>query len=135
MHTSIRIVYDSNAPEENKYTVIPSSAPLKAAIDAIRNWSNCAQLVEFAIARHGYSNTDSMSGVIYPNDLDEFDRLTDQIPARNVEVYAWYGEFTGPCYAIREKQYLLLLREYLLLHQEYEHVSSIEALLQQVNIE
>ncbi|WP_125231950.1 hypothetical protein [Leptospira adleri] len=131
MYSSIRVIYNPNAQEEFKYTVIPSSAKLKAAIDAIRNLRSCDQLTEYAILRHGYGNTDSMSGVVYPTDLDEFDRLTEYIPEHNVKVYAWYGESTGPDYVIPENQYLSLLREYLLLHREHDHAIRIESLLRQ----
>ncbi|HEY1186813.1 MAG TPA: hypothetical protein VGE74_04105 [Gemmata sp.] len=46
----------------------------------------------FAEQRHGYSGGEGIFGVTYPNDLDEYDRVTEGrfIPPGYIRIYGWW---------------------------------------------
>lgn len=54
----------------------------------IRCW-RIGESAEFALARHGFGNSDVEHGVTYPEDLDPTD---EPIPAGSVEIYGGWGE-------------------------------------------
>ena len=43
-----------------------------ACREVIQEWGTLSKLVGFAVKRHGYGNSDGGFGVMYPEDLDEY---------------------------------------------------------------
>lgn len=117
-----RAILSDDAPRYSGYSISPNQPALAAALDAICHWRNPEELAAFALARHGYCDTDGFFGVTYPDDLDEYDRLIsrENIPEGFVEIIAWYGEHHGPSHLLEEKVYLEILRQYLSLCGEAE---------------
>ena len=112
----MQVKFDPAASIEFQYTVSPYSPQRKAAVDAMRNWSTPKDLAGFAVAGHGYMNSDSCFGVTYPNDLDDRDRASgDSIPDGYVEALAGYADPNAEGVLIPEAEYLELLRQFLLL--------------------
>lgn len=101
----------------------------EAAREAARHWSRLAQLAEFAIARHGFGDSDSGFGVTYPGDLDDYDRAQgEHIPEGFLRVYGFWGPPNGYEMLIPEPLYLAILEEALLkagLPQEAEQVRAL----------
>jgi hypothetical protein len=71
--------------------------PATAVRDAIRHWSSLPDLALFAARRHGFMNTDGGFGILYPGDLDEYDRAVDgvNIPEGFVQVCGFWGPPDG----------------------------------------
>jgi hypothetical protein len=82
--------------------------PEAAARDAIRHWKWQPQLAEFAAQRHGFADDDGGFGVIYPGDLDEYDRGVGgvHIPEGFVQVYGFWGPPDGYEVLVPEAVYL-----------------------------
>jgi hypothetical protein len=53
--------------------------PQPAVVASIRAWSRLPDLASFAVARHGFGDTDGGFGVTYPGDLDEYDRAVEGV--------------------------------------------------------
>jgi len=87
-----------------------------------------SEFVEFALARHGWGDSDGGFGVTYPADLDEYDKEVEGmvIPAGHVEIYGFWGpEHGGYEITVKEADYI----EELLLILEHEgHTDNIDAL-------
>lgn len=122
----ITIHYD---PQEKQYLVDPDSPELRAVISVIRAWPSLLELVEFARKRHGYGNSDGGFGILYPEDLDGYDREEDGIviPKGHVQVYGFWGPPEGYEYNLPEATYLEVLigvlRSHGLEHQA-KHLKS-----------
>jgi hypothetical protein len=72
------------------------------------------ELVEFAVRRHGFGNTDGGFGITYPGDLDDFDHaLGVCIPEGFLKVYAFWGPPEGYELVVPEFVYLTTLAEVL----------------------
>jgi hypothetical protein len=86
--------------------VIP--APIDAILDAIRSWPCLAELASFAKGRHGFGNSDGGFGVIYPGDLDAYDRSVAgaAILEGHVQVYGFWGPPDGYEINVPERLYL-----------------------------
>ena len=86
-----------------------------AILSSIRAWTKRGQLASFALARHGFGDTNGGFGVTYPGDLDEYDRQVDgcDIPAGFVEVYGHWGPPRGYSLVVPEVLYLQILSEVL----------------------
>jgi hypothetical protein len=126
----MKLVYFPDADLEFQFACEPNTPARKAAIDAMRSWSNIAQLVTFAEARQGYENTDGFFGITFPSDLDESDRANGvSIPEGFVEAKAWYGAHDGEVHQLPETEYLELLRQFLVLNKELELASRVDKLL------
>ena len=126
----MKLIYSPNAEIEFQFTCEPSTVARKAAIDAMRHWSSLAKLVAFAEARHGYGDSDGFFGIIYPSDLDEFDRANGHsICEGNVEAFAWYGAHEGETHQLPEIEYLELLRQFLTLMGHPSLARQIDKLL------
>jgi hypothetical protein len=93
-------------------TKIDPSVAVEVAIGA---WRSLDDLVQFALKRHGYGNSDSGIGVTYANDLDDYDRQVDgyDIAEGHVEVYYCWGPPDGYEIQIPEWMYRNLLAEHL----------------------
>jgi hypothetical protein len=85
--------------------------------EAIRNlflysWPSDAQLVDYAEKGHGFGGEDGYYGVIYPNDLDEFDKANGEtIQQGYLEIYYWNDP--DSYIHVTEEQYLTELAGYL----------------------
>ena len=66
------------------------------------------ELSQFALARHGFGNSDGGFGITYPSDLDDYDREVEgvAIPVGFVQVYGFWGPPDGYEFNIREFYYL-----------------------------
>ena len=86
-----------------------------AAREAIRHWHQLPQLATFAEQRHGYGDSNGGFGVTYPDDLDEYHRVTlgEHIPAGFVRVYGFWGPPNGYEVLVPEKAYLAVLGDEL----------------------
>jgi hypothetical protein len=91
----------------------PLQDPTFAALTAIRHWRDKRQLVDYALARHGYADTDSGFGITYPGDLDEFDRQTQSIPEGFVLAHGFGGPPDGYEIMVPEWLYRDVLAEVL----------------------
>lgn len=69
------------------------------------------QLAGFARERSGWGDSDGGFGVIYPKDLDEYQREVEKlcIPEGQVEVYGFWGPPNGYQFLAREAFYLEIL--------------------------
>jgi hypothetical protein len=100
--------------------------------EVISAWSTPSQLANYAIRRQGYGNSDGGFGVIYPEDLDEYDREVEgaNIPYGHIEIYGYWhcgGSNMYECLA-PEKLYLEVLNAYLIeqnLSAESEKVQKL----------
>ena len=79
--------------------------------DAIKSWSNAVELAAFVKNGHGYGNNDSGFGVIYPDDLDEYDRLVEKIviPEGTVQIYGYWGPSDGYEFIVSMRNYMEVL--------------------------
>lgn len=107
--------------------------PKTACLDAIRHWSSLQALAEFAVSHHGYGNTDGGFGVLYPGDLDDYDREVEGqfIPPGYVQVYGFWGPPDGYELLVPEATYLSVLAQVLYqngLTAEAERVQALPAL-------
>jgi hypothetical protein len=59
------------------------------------SWPSDAELVEYAVKRHGYGGDDGYYGVTYPTDLNEYEIVVERrcIKDGNVEIAYWDGDF------------------------------------------
>jgi hypothetical protein len=125
----MKLIHDQNETAEFQFSVEPFSAAAKAAVDAIRRWPRQSDLVEFAVKRHGYGNTDGYFGIIYPGDLDDCDQVSgESIPEGSVKAYAWYGETDGDTHVLSELEYLDFLRQYFEACGLLDLATSVETL-------
>ena len=113
---AVNVLY--NPASSTGYTVTPDQPALVAALDAIHHWRKKEELVGFALARHGYCDTDGFFGITYSGDLDDYDRqvLGESIPEGFVQAIAWYGGHHGPSYLLEEETYLDLLCQYFIAY-------------------
>ncbi|MGR5134356.1 hypothetical protein [Vibrio alfacsensis] len=81
------------------------------------------QLVEFALKRHGFCTDNGYSGVTYPEDLDEYDRIIERqyIPDGMVNINYWDG--SDKEVMVSENDYLIALKSFLILNG-YENLAS-----------
>ncbi|MFN3149071.1 hypothetical protein [Bremerella sp.] len=126
----MKLTYNPDADSEFQYKCAPHTPARKAAVDAIRNGPSVNDLVTLAEARHGYTNTDGYFGITYPSDLDDHDRANgESIPNGFVHAIAWYGANNGETHELPERDYLELLRQFLLLNQREELANRVRKLL------
>jgi hypothetical protein len=79
------------------------------------HWPSDEQLALFANERHGFGGDDASYGVIYPNDLDKYDREVtgEHIPDGKLEIYSM--AFDIESLHINEELYLRELKFHLAL--------------------
>ena len=118
------------------YPVTPGLPEFRIAVEAICSWP-LDELSKFALARHGYGNTDGGCGVTYPSDLDDYDRQVERISIREgfVRVYTGWGfvesreDLGGAECEIPETTYLEILRQILAhngRHADAEDVARLQ---------
>lgn len=72
------------------------------------------RLAEFAEARHGFGDSNRGSGIIYPDDLDDYERAQGRsIPEGHVEAYDRWGPPDGYEFQALETDYLAVLAQVL----------------------
>jgi len=93
----------------------PMTDPTFAALAAISHWSNKKELVQFALDRHGYADSNGGFGITYPGDLDEYDRIVEgvSIPEGFVQAYGFWGPPEGYALLVEEWRYRDVLAEVL----------------------
>jgi hypothetical protein len=87
-----------------------------AALISIRHWRDKLALARFAVARHGFGDSDGGFGITYPSDLDEHDREVEgvKIPEGHVLAYGFWGDATsGYEVVVPESLYRNVLAEVL----------------------
>ena len=79
--------------------------------EVIASWRSVTELASFALRHHGYGNSDGGFGVIYPGDLDEYEKEVERklIPEGSVELYGYWGPPEGYEFTISEAYYLQVL--------------------------
>ena len=89
--------------------------PTFAALTAIRHWSNKPSLVQYALDRHGFGDTDGGFGITYPGDLDEYAHEVEgrHIPDGFVQAYGFWGPPDGYEILVPEWLYRDVLAEVL----------------------
>jgi len=91
---------------------VEAPEPNVACREVIFSWSRLPELAKFAQCRRGYGNSDGGFGVIYPDDLDEFQRQVEgvQIPKGSLLIYG-YANAQPPGYEflLSEHYYLTVL--------------------------
>ena len=102
----------SNGEVNIYYSVQPERIEYQLALNAITSWNNKNDLLQFALERHGYCNTDSMSGITYPSDLDDFDRDVDKITINEGFILVYSEQFTPKEAYLTEEDYLTILNAY-----------------------
>lgn len=92
-----------------------SPEPHAACREVIAEWSNLPQLVDFAASRHGFCNSNSGTGVTYPEDLDEYQVAVEgiHIPFGWLQVFAFQDVSFGYELLVPEHIYLAALAEAL----------------------
>lgn len=102
------------------------------ARDAIRHWWRLTDLAGFAVAGHGYGDSNGGFGVTYPGDLDDFDRASGKsIPDGFVLVYAFWGPPDGYEVLVPEAVYLGQLASVLSTAGHTAEVEQVRSLAEQ----
>lgn len=81
----------------------------------LQSWSRPCELADFAQRRSGYGNSDGGFGLLYPHELDDFDRVADglTIPVGQVRIYGFFGLPDGFEINVPETLYLQVLADFL----------------------
>lgn len=108
------------------FEVSPEKVEYQLALNAISNWRNLSDLLDFAISGHGYGNTDSMCGITYESDLDDYDREVEKviIPKGQVQAYSDHHQIKEK--NLTEIEYLMILRSFFEACNEIEKANSIQ---------
>lgn len=127
----IRIAYHPEAPLADHYAIDPATPEIWAAVAAIRHWGALPDLAHFAVARHGYGDTDAGFGVIYPTDRDEYDTqvLGEHIATGHVQIYGFWGPPAGYEIELPEATYLEVLAAVLHARGHHDDALSVTRLL------
>ncbi|MGG6231508.1 hypothetical protein [Tenacibaculum sp. SDUM215027] len=115
----------SNGEEFITYNVSPELIEFQLALNAIAHWENLKSLVEFAISRHGYGNTDSMCGITYESDLDDYDREIENVLIPIGQIQAYSDHFEVKEKNITEVEYLMILKSFFEANYEFEFAKTI----------
>lgn len=95
---------------------VTSANPDEAIVQVIQHWPKLAELARFAVQRHGFGDDNGGFGLIYPDDVDDYARVTEQrfIPSGWVEIYGFWGpQMGGYEFLVEEKAYLTSLAKAL----------------------
>lgn len=84
--------------------------------EVIVAWPCIEDLLRFAIAMHGFGDSDGGFGVTYPGDLDAYQLDVEKIiiPAGMVQMYGYWGPPEGYEFMVDEAKYLRVLADVLL---------------------
>lgn len=123
---SRNIKHLSSGKKFNTYSVSPEKIEFKLALNAITHWSSLEDLVRFALSGHGYGNTDSMCGITYESDLDDYDKEVEKvlIPVGHVKAYSEHFDVEEK--NLTEIEYLMILKSFLEVNSELEYADTID---------
>jgi len=95
--------------------MMESPLPEIAIREIVRHWSSLPSVADFAQQRHGFTDTNGGFGVTYPNDLDDYDRLTEGIviPVGQVLLLGYWGPPDGYQLLVTERLFLDVLSDML----------------------
>jgi len=94
----------------------PTPETLARVKEVINTWGDPAALAALALKRQGCVDSNGGFGVVYPDDLDEYQREVEGlfIPDGQVELYGFWGQAHGGYeFLVAEKRYLAVLAEQL----------------------
>jgi len=100
--------------------------------EVIRHWHCLSDLAAFAAKRHGFGDSNGGFGVIYPDDLDEYDREVEgaRIPDGHVEVYGFWGASKGGYeFVVEEATYLTVLERVLRFKHLFVEADAVKRLI------
>lgn len=125
---------DPDHPLGLTYLLDPETPALRAVVESIQRASRLSELADFALARHGYGDSDGGFGVTYPADLDEHDLRVDavSIPTGHVLVYGFWGPPDGYEYVVPETDYLDVLAAILDAHNLPAQAEQVRGLWRQI---
>ena len=106
--------------------------PDAAVRDAVCHWSSLPEVAGFAARRHGFGNSDGGFGVTCPGDLDEYDRVVDnvRIPDGFVQVHGFRGLPDGYGLLVPEAMYLDQLANALSATGQATAVAQVRSLVE-----
>lgn len=108
-----------------------------ACREVILEWRNPVELAFFAEKRHGYGNSDGGFGIIYPEDLDEYQVEVEKIhiPKDHLLVYG-YAHAMAPGYEllVLETKYLSVLAQMLTNLGLSREAARVSALVNEKNV-
>jgi hypothetical protein len=126
-------ILDNDGRMRRHCDIRPDTPELKTLINVIVSYSaySDARLIEAAVQRRGLSNSDGGFGVIYPSDLDDYDRATQPlIPPGFVCVYTFFGARDGDEFTIPESLYLEVLELWLFMRDvKHEAITALRKTL------
>jgi hypothetical protein len=96
---------------------MPTNAPnsTQQIQNVISSWSRLVDLVQFAVNRHGFGDSNGGFGVVYPSDVDEYQREVEHeyIAENHVQIYGYWGLPNGYEFCVHECVYLGILSQAL----------------------
>lgn len=120
-----------SAPNQPKMRALLVYMNKTEAIENIFNydWPSDEQLVDFAERSTGFGGDDGYYGILYPEDLDEYDKKVngDFIPEGFIEIYYWNGP--EDIVHVEEQFYLQQLLTYLKKNASSTLVTRVELLI------
>lgn len=83
--------------------------------EVISHWRKPDELASFAVARHGFGDSNGGFGVTYPEgaDANQPEAEKDCVPQGSVEIYGYWGPPEGYEFRVSEKLYLSILASHL----------------------
>ena len=102
----------------------------QSQIDQVLRHNSHANLVQYALARHGWGDTDGGFGTTYSTDLDDYDRHVDgvSIADGHVHLYGFWGLPDGYEFQISESDYIFHLIRFVRDTNASLDLSSLESL-------
>lgn len=99
--------------------------------EVVAAWRTPTDLAKFARLRLGFGDSNGGFGIIYPGDLDEYQREVEglNIPMGMVEVYGYWGLPNGYEFVVREIDYLGVLADYLREQGNIRESEAVHALM------
>ncbi len=134
MMTRISLRHDAGRPFGLEYLIDPETPAMRGVVESIRHWPRLPELVDFALARHGYGDSNGGFGVTYPGDLDEYALHVEgiNIPPGHVQVYGSWGTPDGYEYVVSESDYLDVLIGVLAAHGLAVEAERVRGLRRQI---
>ncbi|GAB5407631.1 MAG: hypothetical protein Aurels2KO_58620 [Aureliella sp.] len=102
----------------------------QSQIDLVLRHNSHSNLVRYALARHGWGDTDGGFGTTYSTDLDDCDRHVDgvSIADGHVQLYGFWGLPDGYELQISESDYISHIIRHVLDVDATSDLSSLESL-------
>lgn len=106
------------------YTLVPRKWTYREALGMILMWRNLSQIVQFAIEKRGYGNTDSGVGIEYPTRADR---------QGYIRIWRWkwhvHKKIKSKKYHIPKADYLAALVALLRVQDKHDDAERIRALM------